>query len=119
MTRPREAFCQAMSMRENLLNLLAKGQDNALLRFTLGQDYWRAGDTEQAVAHLREAVALDENYSAAWKLLGRALTDRGDASAAIAAYTQGISVAQRRGDKQAEKEMQVFLRRLQQSASSA
>ena len=65
------------------------------------------------MVHLREAVARDPRYSAAWKLLGRALADTGDAPAALAAYREGIAVAQARGDKQAAKEMTVFAKRLE------
>ena len=35
-----------------------------------------------------------------------------DTAAAINAYQQGIQVAEQKGDKQAAKEMQVFLKRL-------
>jgi Tfp pilus assembly protein PilF len=92
--------------------LLAAGKDSALLRFGLGMGYLKAGDAVRAVEHLRAAVAQDTGYSAAWKLLGKALADTGDAQAAIAAYESGIAAAEKRGDKQAAKEMGVFLRRL-------
>jgi hypothetical protein len=52
---------------------------------------------------------------AAWKLYGKALTEAGESGAAIEAYRQGIAVAERRGDRQAAKEMAVFLRRLEKS----
>lgn len=97
----------------NLEKLLAGGQDNALLRFGLGQAYLNAGDPEQASDHLRRAVEHDPQYSAAWKLLGKALAESGQVQEAIATYRRGIEVAEARGDKQSVKEMQVFLRRLQ------
>ena len=93
--------------------LLAAGKDNALLRFSLGMNYLNAGDPARAIEHLRAAVAHDPAYSAAWKLLGKALAEAGDRAAAMEAYASGIAVAERRGDKQAAKEMTVFLRRLQ------
>jgi hypothetical protein len=37
---------------------------------------------------------------------------------ALAAYRQGIIVAERKGDKQAAKEMQVFARRLEKQLAS-
>jgi predicted Zn-dependent protease len=88
-------------------------RDGGLLRFSLGHALLAAGDTSAAVSELREALAFDPAYSAAWKLLGRALADAGDVQAAAAAWTQGIATAQARGDVQAAKEMAVFLRRLQ------
>lgn len=93
--------------------LLAAGKDSALLRFSLGMHYLNAGDSGRAVEHLRAAVAHDPAYSAAWKLLGKALVETGDRAGAIEAYASGIAVAGKRGDKQAAKEMSVFLRRLQ------
>lgn len=93
--------------------LLASGKDGALLRFGLGMQYLAIADSARAVEHLRAAVALDPGYSAAWKLLGKALTDDGQASEAAEAYRKGIAVAGQKGDKQAAKEMTVFLRRLE------
>lgn len=93
--------------------MLAAGRDNALLRFSLGNEYLKQGDAVNAAGHLRRAVEHDPKYSAAWKLLGRALTDSEAWQDALAAYQQGIAVAEARGDKQAAKEMGVFARRIQ------
>jgi Tfp pilus assembly protein PilF len=93
--------------------LLAAGKDGALLRFSLGNEYLKVGDAERAAEHLARAVAQDAGYTAAWKLLGKALTAAHRPADAAAAYRSGIAVAQRRGDKQAGKEMTVFLRRLE------
>ena len=95
--------------------LLASGKDNALLRFGLGMQYLRAGDPGRAADHLRAAVTQDPGYSAAWKLLGNALAESARAGEAIEAYRSGIAAAQARGDKQAAREMTVFLRRLEKA----
>jgi Flp pilus assembly protein TadD len=95
--------------------MLAAGKDGALLRFSLGNEHLKAGTALQAAAHLRRAVELDPGYTAAWKLLGRALLESGDAAGAIAAYRSGIAVAQRKGDKQAGREMEVFARRIEKA----
>ena len=95
-----------------LERLLAAGKDGALLRFGLGNGYLGAGDPARAVEHLRRALAFDPGYSAAWKLLGKALFASGQEAAALAAYRDGMAAADKRGDKQAFKEMQVFARRL-------
>lgn len=98
--------------------MLASGRDSALLRFSLGLQYLRAGDASRAATHLARAVEQDPEYSAAWKLLGKALSENGDAAEAANAYRKGIAAAERRGDKQAAKEMAVFLRRLEKSAGA-
>ena len=97
----------------NLEKLLGGPRDNALLRFSLGNEYLKLHDYRPAVAHLRRSVELDEQYSAAWKLLGQALASNDDLPGALQAYRQGIIVAERKGDKQAAKEMLVFARRIE------
>ncbi|RDS82208.1 tetratricopeptide repeat protein [Dyella monticola] len=92
-------------------------RDGALLRFSLGNALLSEGDNAGAVEELRRAVAFDPNYSAAWKLLGKACLAMRDEAGAVEAWRQGIAVAQQRGDKQAEKEMTVFLRRIEQEKS--
>ena len=101
------------SSLENFLAMFASGRDNALLRFSLGNEYLKQGEAAKAAEHLRRAVEHDPTYSAAWKLLGRALTDIEAWQDALAAYRQGIAVAEARGDKQAAREMGVFARRIQ------
>ena len=100
---------------ENFEKMLASGKDGALLRFSLGNEHMKAGNAPDAALHLRRAVELDPGYTAAWKLLGRALVEAGKPQDALAAYRGGIAVAQRKGDKQAGKEMQVFARRIEKA----
>ena len=100
------------SARANFERMLAAGKDGALLRFGLGSEYLKSGDAAGAVEHLQRAVALDPGYSAAWKLLGKALLDAGRSDEALVAWRDGIAAAERKGDKQAMKEMQVFARRV-------
>lgn len=100
-------------MIEGLENMLAQGKDSAELRFGLGSAYLARGDATTAAEHLQCCVNLKPDYSAAWKLLAKAQQAQGLVEAAIATYQQGIAVAQQQGDKQTQKEMQVFLQRLQ------
>jgi predicted Zn-dependent protease len=102
-----------MNPVERFEALLAAGKDSALLRFSLGMQYLNGGDAARAVQHLESAVAQDPKYSAAWKLLGGARAEAGDREGAVAAYRSGIAAAQERGDKQAAREMTVFLKRLE------
>lgn len=108
-----------MNPVERFEALLAAGKDSALLRFSLGVHYQKAGDPVRAIEHLERAVDADPDYSAAWKLLGKALADAGRRAEAMAAYRSGIEAAGRKGDKQAAKEMTVFLRRLERGAGAA
>ena len=100
-------------MTPDLEQWLGTERDGPLLRYTLGLRYAKAGELERAIEHLSSAVARDPTYSAAWKALGRALADAGRREDALQAYRSGIEAAQKKGDKQAEKEMRVFARRLE------
>jgi predicted Zn-dependent protease len=97
----------------NLEKLVGTARDGALLRYSLGNEYLKAGDPAQAARHLGAAVEKDPNYSAAWKLLGRACSEAGQPAEALRAWLRGIEVAEARGDKQAAREMTVFARRVQ------
>ena len=96
----------------NLEKLLGGPRDGALLRYSLGNEYLKAGDPAKACEFLQAAIKHDPNHSAAWKLLGKAFAERKEIEAALEAYEQGIRVAVAKGDKQAEKEMTVFAKRL-------
>lgn len=102
----------------NLETLLAQGRDSALLRFSLGNEYLKLGENWVAIYQLKRALELDPNYSAAWKLLGKALTESGLPREALDTYRKGIAAAERRGDKQAAKEMMVFASRLEKQIGS-
>lgn len=105
-----------MSARLDSLRALCGGpRDGALLRVALANALIQAGANADAIVELRRALEFDPDYSAAWKQLGRLLAESGDVAAAIGTYRSGIAAAQKRGDKQAEKEMNVFLRRLEKS----
>ena len=101
-----------MGLVEGLEGMLERGQDSALLRFSLGNEYLKRGELRIAIEHLHAALTQDPEYSAAYKLLGKALVDDDQGDAARRVYTQGIHVAEAQGDKQVAKEMAVFLRRL-------
>jgi len=109
----------AMGVIENFEAMLAAGRDGVLLRYGLGNAYLKEGQHEPAIEHLRHAVRLDPDYSAAWKSLGKALGAAGRLPEAMEAYAFGIQVAEKKGDIQAAKEMKVFLKRLQKSAGDS
>lgn len=102
----------------NLLKLAGTARDGALLRFSLGNEYLKSGELEQAVLQFQAAVERDSGYSAAWKLLGKSLSELGRKNEALQAWRSGIAAAQARGDKQAGKEMAVFAKRLEKELSA-
>lgn len=100
---------------EALQNMLNQGQDNLLLRFGLAQALLKEGQAEQAVEHLLKALEFEPQHSAAYKLLGKAYSECQQTDQAIGTYEKGISIAEKKGDIQAAKEMKVFLKRLLKS----
>jgi len=102
---------------EKLEALLANGQDSASLRFALANGYFAREDAGSAARHARAAIKMDPEYSAAWRLLGQALVLLGQLDDAARTFERGIEVAQQNGDRQVQKEMQVFLKRIKNAAS--
>ena len=101
----------------NLEALIAAGKDGPAVRFGLGKACLERSDPVSSRRHLERAVELDPSYSAAWKLLGKACSGGGDTDGAADAYRRGIAAATEKGDRQAAKEMAVFLRRLERESS--
>ena len=99
-------------MIPQLEKLLGTPRDGPLLRYSLGLEYAKAGNHDKAVQYLRDAVERDPLYSAAWKVLGKSLTELRLNEEALGAYERGIAAARQKGDRQAEKEMTVFAKRL-------
>ncbi len=104
-----------MSAIQTFRALLDKGQDSALLRYSLGNEYLKQGKFAEAILHLGKALELNPDYSAVWKAYAKALAENNQIEAAIIAYKKGIAVAEKNGDQQTMKEMRVFLKRLLKS----
>ncbi len=97
------------SMVDNLESMLATGRDDAMLRFGLGSAYFNDKDFDSAIRHLEACLEHDGGYSAAYKLLGKAHLQKGDQADAIRVFETGLPIAVSAGDKQSQKEMEVFL----------
>jgi Tfp pilus assembly protein PilF len=104
-----------MNPIDTFKSLLEKGNDNALLRYSLGNEYFKTADFEQAIIQLEKAIEFNQTYSAAWKLYAKALLENNQNTKAINAYEEGINIAEENGDMQAVKEMRVFLNRLKKN----
>ena len=98
---------------QSLEKLIGTPRDGSLLRYSLGLEYSKLNQWDKAVEHLKRSLSFDAGYSAAWRALGRALESDNRAPEALEAYRSGIAAAEKKGDKQAQKEMTVFARRLE------
>ncbi len=101
-----------MSLVENLERMLASGRDDAMLRFGLGSALFSEKQFDRAIPHLQACLDHDPEYAAAYKLLAKALLKCGRVDEARTALETGLPVAERKGDKQTEREMRVFLKKI-------
>jgi len=108
---PQRLMFNSMNI-ETLKTMLENGQDSLILRFGLAQALLKSKAFDEAIEHLVKALEFDAEYSAAFKLLGKAYAQTGQNTLAIETYEKGIEIAERKGDIQAAKEMKVFLKRL-------
>lgn len=97
---------------EILENLIKKGRDTYEARLAAGQARLKNGDPDHAIAHFRAATARAPEHTTAWQELGKALEANGETESAREAWARGIGAARANGDKQAEKVMRVWLKRL-------
>lgn len=98
---------------EVIENMMAAGRDSYEARLAAGQARLKQGELARAREHLQRATVFKPQQTMAWQELGRACREAGDFQAARLAWQQGIEVAAGNGDKQAEKVMGVWLRRLE------
>jgi len=99
---------------EQLKQILELDPNDDVARFGLGNAYLETDRYEEAVQEFETVIRLKPDYTAAYRGLGKALEKAGRTEEAKAAYYKGIEVGQRTGDLQTKKEMEVFLKRLEQ-----
>ena len=80
--------------------------------YGLGLEYANIEKHAEAAESFRKAIECKEDYSAAYRELGKALTALGRAEEAVPVYEKGIPIAEKNGDIQTGKEMGVFLKRI-------
>ena len=97
---------------ERLENMLAAGNDNLLLRYSLGKAYAEKESYDEAITHLEQAVIFDPLHSSSWFWLGRIHHEHGKLDKAEEKLTKAVEVASEKGDIQTVKMAQVFLRRV-------
>ena len=99
-------------LKENLEKMLAAGRDDAMLRFGLGSAYFNEKNFTKAIPHFEACIKHDAKYSAAYKLLGKALFKVGKDKESRCVFEAGLPIAIDKGDKQTEREILAFLKKL-------
>src|SRR5438034_3640116 len=88
--------CRQTAIYHDLVTLytatLAKNPGCWMAHYNLGIVLRDQGETDQAIAHYRQAVALRPNYAEAHYNLGRALVEKGEVDEAIAHYERSLAI---------------------------
>jgi tetratricopeptide (TPR) repeat protein len=91
--------------------LLEKDPADAATWFGLARTLLELGRPGEAIVPLRRALGIDPGYTAAHRDLGRALLESGSVEEATAVLEGGRGLAERNGDLQTGREIEVLLRR--------
>jgi Fe-S cluster biosynthesis and repair protein YggX len=78
---------------------------NEIGHFSLGREYFNAGQYDAAVQSLRRVVQLNPNISKAYQLIGQSLLKQNKRDEAIAILTDGVKMADSRGEVPPRNEM--------------
>jgi Flp pilus assembly protein TadD len=103
-----------LSRLEQFRQIVDMDPDDYFSHFGYASALFEAGRYAEAVQEFRAAIRLKPDYSAAFRDLGKALERTGAHAEAMQVYHEGIPIAERNGDLQTLKEMQVFHKRLEQ-----
>ena len=98
-----------MSRLETVKSLVAQDPANSRVRYMLCMEYMSARDFSAAVSELKDLLARDPDYIAAYYQAGRASEEAGEEETARAFYRDGIVAAKRTGDTHALSELQAAL----------
>lgn len=99
--------------RDMLEEFLAQDPDDSFSRYALALELEKEGKAPEAVPQLREVIARDPSYVAAYHHLGRLLAQIGLIDEARESYRRGLDVATASGDQRARSEMQEALEMLE------
>ncbi|MBM3994466.1 MAG: tetratricopeptide repeat protein [Planctomycetes bacterium] len=101
------------SRRQKIEAMLADEPNDPELRYMLAMEYVSGGDDAEAVRCFRELIAVAPNYPPAYHQAGRALQRLGQIAEARDVLTQGIPIAQKKGDQHAAGEMAELLQSME------
>lgn len=104
---------------EAIEKLIENGRDSYEARLAAGQARLKHGDVERAIHHFRAATSLGPEHTTGWQELGKALEANGEYAVAREVWQRGLAAARANGDKQAEKVIGVWLRRLDRDPPDA
>lgn len=98
-----------MSRRERIESMLVDDPSDRFLRYSLAMELDKEANHEGSLTRLRQLMADEPPYVAAFFMCGQQLARLGRTNEARAALRDGIEEARRQGDAHAAGEMSEFL----------
>jgi thioredoxin-like negative regulator of GroEL len=92
-----------------LEEFVASDPNDSFSRYALALELEKEGRDEDAVSGLKEVLARDADYVAAYYQLGRVLARTGKTDEATDVYRRGLDVARKAGDQRTVSEIQEAL----------
>ena len=83
--------------------------DDVMVWYGLGTEYMKLEEWAKAAQALRRVVEINPDYTAAYQMLGTALSSAGEREAARQAWQEGIKTADRTGAWKARQHMEGLL----------
>jgi Fe-S cluster biosynthesis and repair protein YggX len=90
---------------ERFKNMAEADPGNELGHFSLGRAYMEAGRYAEAIESLKRAIVINRNLSKAYQFVGQSQLKLGQQGEAVATLTEGVKVADARGDVLPRNEM--------------
>jgi predicted Zn-dependent protease len=101
------------SRAEMFRRLLERDPENPMALYSLGNELFKEKRYSEAREYLYRATTNKPDYSVAYRMLGRTLYELREDAEARRVFAEGREVAQKNGDLQTVKEIDVFVRRLE------
>ena len=98
------------------LQVLEIDEEDTIALYGMADIFFQRKNYQASVENLEKVVKIDEKYSAAYLMLGKAYEALLNFERAISVYQAGIIVASKRGDVMPANEMQTRLNQLVMSS---
>ncbi len=102
-----------------IFETMARDQpDDAMIHYGLASEYLKLERWPDAATALRNVLRINPDYTAAYQMLGTALTNSGQTDEARRAWSEGIEAATRTGAWKARQHMESLLAETKTDADS-
>ncbi|MDW8095437.1 MAG: CDC27 family protein [Aquificaceae bacterium] len=101
-----------MDRLEYFKSLLEKEPENPTLHYSLALEYFRLGDCEKTVPHMKKYLSLKEDEGAGYRVLAKCYEDAGEYQEAIKVLEEGIQKALKYNHPSMAEEFRAWIEQL-------